>query len=792
MDGMSLDGLPPDLLARADGLRDSRAWEEAARAYAEVLGVAPLAWPIMVQRGHCLKEAGELDGALAMYRQAEALSPEDSDVALQIGHALKLLGRRKEAGAAYARAVRLDPTNRDAWREAEALDALPPDVAGGRDASAPEPAGATVAPAPAPAPVPSGPAPLPAEPPPTDPPAAPVPFAPSPQVRPVPQGLVVTPAVASSPVVASAGAFTPAPALPRTVPPPAPLAAATLPQLVLDITDLLDHFRRRRTPTGIQRVQIRLSSELLAAPPEGTELRLAAFSPARLGWVRVPEDAVRRLLDLSASGADEDDAAWQDAVAAMDRIRAAAPPLGFRDGAVLSPLGGLWAYADWFRALAEARRGATIRLIPFLHDCVPLLLPETCEDGTVQNFAAWFAGFARMGDGFVCNSEATRTDVAAELARLSPSLVLPSRAVRLDGDPRPLVPEGAAAAIPGLAPGEPYVLMVGTIEPRKDHATLFRAWRALARKHGAATPRLVCAGRIGWRAEAALAILDASPELRRHVLLLERVADADLAALYRGALFTVYTSVHEGWGLPVTESLAYGRVPLIPRVAALPEAGGEQAAYYAPGSEADLLAGIERLLSDPEARRMSPAPLRAWREVAHDLAASIAAVAAAGAPAHRGLPAAGPVWHFARPDSERPDIARADAALLREGPLWDTPEAWGVQSRPGAARLSLPVPGGETLRLALALRGADRAARVGVRVSADGLPPVEASAGIDAGAQEVLLLDLPAGASGALSVLLDSPAGVGLSSLLLCRLDDLAARLDFLEAQRFRAGAAAR
>ncbi|MFN7633882.1 MAG: hypothetical protein ACK5PI_04065, partial [Acetobacteraceae bacterium] len=433
---VSLDVLPADLIARADSLRDSREWEAAVEAYGDVLAVAPLAWPFMAHRGHGLKEAGELEAAPAMYRQAEALVPDDFAVAMQIGDALRLLGRRAESGAAYARAFRLDPKSAEAWREAEALDALPP-----------------------------GPGPV-----------------------------------------------------------------APIPQLVLDITDLLDHFNHRLTPTGIQRVQIRMSSELMAAPPAGTELVLAAFSPGRLGWVRVPEDACRRLLDLSAAGAEESDADWRDALAAMGRIRATAPPIGFKDGAVLSPLGGLWAYADWFRALAEARRGALIRLIPFIHDCVPLLLPETCEEGTVANYASWFAGFARMGDGFVCNSEATRTDVLTELARLSPGLALPGRAVRLDGDPRPLVPEGTARAIPGLIPGEPYVLMVGTIEPRKDHATLFRAWRALIRRHGATAPRLVCAGRIGWRAEAALEILDASPELRRHVLLLDRASDADLAA----------------------------------------------------------------------------------------------------------------------------------------------------------------------------------------------------------------------------------------------------------------------
>ena len=218
----SLDVLPADLIARADSLRDSREWEAAAEAYGDVLAVAPLAWPFMVQRGHCLKEAGELEAALAMYRQAEALVPDDFDIAMQIGHALKLVGRRAESGAAYARAFRLDPTSAEAWREAEALDALPPGLKRPGDEPPPQP--------------------QPAEPPPA--------------------------------------ARTPA------QPPPGQGPVAPLSQLVLDITDLLDHFNHRRTPTGIQRVQIRMSSELMAAPPAGTELVLAAFKDGlrQQGW----------------------------------------------------------------------------------------------------------------------------------------------------------------------------------------------------------------------------------------------------------------------------------------------------------------------------------------------------------------------------------------------------------------------------------------------------------------------------------------------------------------------------
>jgi glycosyltransferase involved in cell wall biosynthesis len=806
-------GVPGPLLARADALRDARAWAEAARAYAEVLAVAPLAWPIMVQRGHCLKESGDLEGALALYRQAEALAPEDSDVALQIGHVLKLLGRRAEAAAAYARAVRLDPTNADAVREAEALGALPPDVLAG--ASAPRPGQAGMAPISAAESALS-----------VAPPAAAPSFAAPPQA---PLHAAAAPplpgAAAGSSPAAFAPAAPPAPAAPAesrgeaaslrgpwafaaaastaaTTPlaTSAPAAAAAAPpQLVLDITDLLDHFRRRRTPTGIQRVQIRLSAELLAAPPAGTEITLAAFDPTRLGWVRIPAEECRRLLDLSAAGAAEDDPEWTEAVAAMDRQRARAVPVGIRPGAVLCPLGATWGYADWFRALAEARREGRLFFVPFIHDCVPLRLPETCEEGTAAAYARWFAGFALLADGFLCNSEATRQDVLAELAALSPGLALPGRVVRLDADPRPAVPPAPAAEIPGLRPGEPYVLTVGTIEPRKDHAMLFRAWRALLQRHGAAKlPRLVCAGRIGWQAEPALALLAASAELRRQVLLLENVSDADLAALYRGALFTVYNSRHEGWGLPVTESLAYGKLPLIPRTGALPEAGGEAAVYFAAGSEPELLAALERLIFDPAARAAAEAAipararLRPWAEVARELVGALAAVLAAPAPAARGLPRPGPIFAFDSPPSLRPDAARAAAALCREGPLWQPPEAWGVRTLPGAARLRLPLPAnaaGAPLRLALDLRAPPKGGRLHLGIAAEGAAALAAEVVLSPGAAEVLLLDLPPAEGEALTVLLDTPAGgegVGLVAALLCRQDDLPARLAFLEGRRFR------
>ena len=92
--------------------------------------------------------------------------------------------------------------------------------------------------------------------------------------------------------------------------------------------------------------------------------------------------------------------------------------------------------------------------------------------------------------------------------RMMPVAVMPMDA------PFPAAP---AAALPApLADGRPFVLCVSTLESRKDHATLLRAWKALLRRHGeAAVPELVLVGREGFGAEAALRLLRQVPELPR-------------------------------------------------------------------------------------------------------------------------------------------------------------------------------------------------------------------------------------------------------------------------------------
>ncbi|WP_187830340.1 glycosyltransferase family 4 protein [Siccirubricoccus phaeus] len=779
-----------ELLARADALRDRREWAEAAQAYAGFLRLRPEEWPIWVQYGHCMKEAGDPRAALLLYREAERLQPEDSDLHLQIGHALKLLGRLEEAFEEYARALTLDPGSAAARQELMAAEppgaAVPPAAA----ASAPAPATpAHAAPAPATAShAAPPPAPFSAAPP---PPPSPASFAPSPP--------------APSPLA-------PAPFAPAVAPTPAP-ATAPLPQaaeappaaaegaVVFDASDLLDYFQHNRAPTGIQRVQLNLIREALAGTVPAT---VTAFDPLRGFWVALPAALFLRLASLSRTGTDIAEPDWASAIAEVRLLLREGPPLAFPPGARLINLGTSWWIPDYLRRVREAKARYGLRYIPFIHDCIPLLVPEHCAAPLVEEFARWFAALALHADAVLTNSECTRRDVLAQLEQFLPGLSLPAQVLRLDAA------EPAAAAAPPPAAGQPpFILCVGTIESRKNHLLLFNAWLTLVRKHGAeAVPELVCVGKKGWLAEAALALHANSPILRAKVRLLHHVPDTVLEGLYRDCLFTVYNSFYEGWGLPVTESLAHGKVALVPDHSSLREAGGEGALYFQPQSEPELVARLEQLIFEPGFRAAQEAAirqkvrLRRWSELAEDLLRLAGAELPALPPplARLGF-RLGEIHELRLLPGSRPLPAMAVADAVREGPGWERLERWGCWATPsGPARLRLPLPeglAGTRLRVMLELRAPPAASRAALRAhAADAEPGAFRTLELAAGGQVFVALPLVAGQAAELVVeiapgeavtvpadgnLPQRQVSLGVVSVMACREDDLAARLDYLE-----------
>ncbi|WBV41693.1 glycosyltransferase family 1 protein [Pseudoroseomonas cervicalis] len=829
---LDLDPAPSEadaLLAAADQRRDAAAWSEAAELYGRVVLLRPDAWPLMVQQGHCLKEAGYLSEALARYQDAERLAPEDADLQLQLGHAHKLLGQRREAAEHYARAVTLDPGNADAWREASATASWLEGPAETRIAPVPafdapaeaRPEAAAEAPPPAVAEAPPEPAPSPAPPPPA---------APQPDAQPLPEAAAEAEAplhyhdpFAHDPfAVPLAPAAPSAPALPAA-PVPAPPAASATPaasgttHLFLDVSDVLVYFDRARTPTGIQRVQMGIVRRAMAeAAPPGLRIQLVDYDRSALCWREVPAEGFEALCAQAATGADPAEPGWSAARDALRARIAAGAPIGFPSGAILANLGNSWGLSEYFRALREVQRRHAVRYIPFLHDCVPLIVPEHCQQSMVRDYARWFAAMALHADGVICNSQNTLQDVRRQMAALLPGLDLTGHVVRLDADPRALmapVPGAGLEALRALRPGESYALFVATLESRKNHLLVFSAWLQMLRQHGPArVPRLVCVGKPGWHAEAAMTLLGNAPELQRHVLLLPQISDQELDALYEGCAFTVYNSHYEGWGLPITESLAHGKVVVTPRHSALTEAGGEAALYFTPQNLPELVTLLERVAFDAGFRQAQEAVVRergrprSWSAVKDDVLAAVVALARQPArpPLQQAQLVLGQRYATRRGAAPRPELAQAMADATREGAGWHRMEDWGVWCREGSAALRLPLPpqaAGAPLRLYLELRTPPEALAVTLRATAASAVLAVVELALQPQGDVTYMLDLPALPAGTpLDLELDNGAGIvaegiageaetrigaGLRGFMLCRLDDHASRLAFLEQQSF-------
>ena len=146
----------------------------------------------------------------------------------------------------------------------------------------------------------------------------------------------------------------------------------------------------------------------------------------------------------------------------------------------------------------------------------------------------------------------------------------------------------------------PYLLFVGTLEPRKNLVRLLAAYERLV-AGGQDNFDLVLAGGTGWKAGPIEEALSHSP-VRERVRRLGYVPGPDLPALYQGAWAMVYPSLYEGFGLPVLEALACGTPVVTSAAASLPEVGGDAALYLDPEDADHLLDALERITGEPDLR----------------------------------------------------------------------------------------------------------------------------------------------------------------------------------------------
>jgi glycosyltransferase involved in cell wall biosynthesis len=443
------------------------------------------------------------------------------------------------------------------------------------------------------------------------------------------------------------------------------------------------HFSRGARPTGIQRLAFEAARALVAAAGE-RRVRFLRHLPGNGGFYQVPYATLEAAYAAAtsaptagsvciagSSGANSDPSAqasgavrrawhgignrmpgdvraalldvllpvWSAARAVPRLARAAAraqwraprqsggtraqPEADMAPGDVLFGLAAPWHAQHMARATAACARHG-MRYATLVYDLIPVMRPEFAVVALGRRYREWARTMMPVCDVPLAISHATRRDLEAFAAREGFRLRAPVTVVPV-GSTFPDVPPDATAA-----PREPYVLCVSTIEVRKNHLLLFRAWRRLVEEMPRGTvPKLVLAGGIGWLVDDLLQQMRNAAFLDGRIEIVDSPSDAALAALYRGAMFSVYPSHYEGWGLPVVESHAFGTPVVCADATSLPEAGGTLARYFEADSVGDATRVIRELIENPAELAAWRAELRAsfrpvpWRETAEAILRAI-------------------------------------------------------------------------------------------------------------------------------------------------------------------------
>ncbi len=236
-----------------------------------------------------------------------------------------------------------------------------------------------------------------------------------------------------------------------------------------------------------------------------------------------------------------------------------------------------------------------IKRVTIIHDLTPLLFPKMHRWHSQLLQKIFLPSILKKADLVLTNSHYTTKDVLEYF---------------------PFTKEKISEVIPGKDPffkkkinseilkkykiSSPYLLFIGTIEPRKNLPVLIKAFN-LFKKEGF-EHQLVIVGKKGWHYEESMKAIEISP-FKEEIHLPGYVDREDMPVLYAMAEQFIYPSLYEGFGLPVLEAMCCETPVITTNISSLPEVGGKAASYFENGNERELFAKMNALATNPDLRK---------------------------------------------------------------------------------------------------------------------------------------------------------------------------------------------
>lgn len=386
--------------------------------------------------------------------------------------------------------------------------------------------------------------------------------------------------------------------------------------MLIDVTRLVGRRLKGRLPTGVDRVALAYVQRFglglgvgPGMPPHGAA-RPGAAALLRLGRLHLtlPAPASKRVFQWLLGDARLQplaSAPWAGLLAALPQALLAAvlprtrpAPAGRGPWLVNAGHSGL-EHARWAQRLR--RQGARPLLV--VHDLIPITHPQFCRAGEAERHARRMRHAVTWAAAVVANSQATLDSLAGWAQ--AQGLPMPPATVAHLGSANPGAAVGKLPAEVATRPlAAPYFVVLGTLEPRKNHAMLLKVWQRLVQRQGAEhAPRLVVIGQRGWDIDALLRDLQRTPELQGVVFEQPHCSDADLACWLHHAQALLLPSFVEGFGMPLVEALAAGVPVLASSLPVFVEVAGSVPDYIDPLDGPGWLAAVQAYATPGSAAR---------------------------------------------------------------------------------------------------------------------------------------------------------------------------------------------
>jgi glycosyltransferase involved in cell wall biosynthesis len=393
------------------------------------------------------------------------------------------------------------------------------------------------------------------------------------------------------------------------------------PTTFIDLSDVLSYLHHHPTVSGIQRVQLGIANAIIAMRSKERSGILFLSDAGDQNEYMIIDDVLITELSRELS---RDNVVHSRLIDVMGNAISLGRPYEPVAGDTLLLVGAFWVLENIVeRAILLKHHG--IRIGTVIHDLIPITHPEYCERSLTEAFKACVFRVLSLTDFILTLSDHSGRNVRNFMAKYNIPEV-PTRTLRSAHKSWDTSNRGAALS-PEVARliKEDYVLYVSTIEIRKNHTYLFRIWKRLIDRFDKKTPLLVFVGRPGWRVQDLMDQLTSTSNLDGNIRILHDLSDIDLTALYRSALFTVFPSFEEGWGLPVGESLIFGRPCIASNTSSVPEVAGDFVDYIDPLNEHDGYQKILQFVEDRELLEQRARHIkenfkpREWNHVARDM-----------------------------------------------------------------------------------------------------------------------------------------------------------------------------